>query len=488
MMIDDRVTGTATRCAVFWSLVAAALLLRLPGLFTDLWLDELWTLYIVNGFESAAQVFTGFQHSNNHHLNSLFFFVLGDRDGGALYRLPSLFAGIGAVPLAWAIARRYGRSAALFAALLTGGSYLMVHFSSEARGYAPVVIFALAAFLAARRYITAPGWAVAALFWLCCALGFLSHLMFIHAFAGFLAWAPWALAARRGEGAGAWAAAAGRLARLLVVPCAFFAVFWYAVVRKMEVGGAPGFTVTGVLVKTLSYAAGGPAQGALAVAVAAVFFILIAWAVALLARRGDDEWIFLAVAVFLAPAAFLLLRRPEALFVRYFLISAAFGYTALGGLACAAWRHPVRRRRAACLVLLALFLVGNGLNIARFWRDGRGAYRKAVRFMDEHTAGPLITVTADHDFRAWLPLMFYKRFLPEGRDIVYRSLSEAPVQGVDWFIGHRIGPPEEPLPRVEDLSGNEYALVQTFPYSDLSGCHWYLYRRDTTLARRPPSM
>lgn len=470
--------GVASRRAALGIVVGAALLLRLPGLFTDLWLDELWTLYIVNGFESAAEIFTGFHHSNNHHLNSIFFFVLGDRDGGALYRLPALLTGLGAVPLAWFIARRDGRSAAVFAALLTGGSYLMVHFSSEARGYAPVVFFALAAFLVARRYIAAPGWAGAVLFWLCCALGFLSHLMFIHAFAGFLSWAPWALAVRRGKAPGAWAAVAGQLARLLLVPGAFLAVFWFTVVRRMEVGGAPDFTVAGVLVKTLSLAAGGPAGGAAAAAVAAALLIVLAWAVTRMARCGDDEWIFLAVAIFLAPAAFLLLGRPEALFVRYFLVGAAFGYVVLGRLAGAVWDGPGPRRRAACFILLALFLAGNALHVARFWRDGRGGYREAVRFMAEHTGEPLITVTADHDFRAWLPLMYYKRFLPEGRDIVYRPLPEVPVQGVDWFIGHSIGPPREPAPRVEDLAENTYSLVQTFPYSDLSGYHWYLYRRD----------
>ena len=64
------------------ALVALAAALRIPGLLTDFWLDEVWSLEMALAIDSPLQVFTAIRTFNNHHLNSLLLFVIGDRHLG----------------------------------------------------------------------------------------------------------------------------------------------------------------------------------------------------------------------------------------------------------------------------------------------------------------------------------------------------------------------------------------------------------------------
>ena len=119
--------------------------LRVVGLWSDFWLDEVWTWRLAARVGSVLDVFTGIHHSNNHHLNTLIFYWIGDTPEWWLYRLPALVCGSASVALAAAVAWRRGRLEAVLAAWLTAGCFALVHFSSEARGSGPTVTFALAA-------------------------------------------------------------------------------------------------------------------------------------------------------------------------------------------------------------------------------------------------------------------------------------------------------------------------------------------------------
>jgi len=86
----------------------------------------------------------------------------------------------------------------------------------------------------------------------------------------------------------------------------------------------------------------------------------------------------------------------------------------------------------------------------------------------------LPTVGSDHRFRNHNVIRFYNRYLPPDRRLVYQDQDEYP----DWLLLHRIGelgPVQETLAR----DGHRYALVRVAPYSDLSGWHWLLYRRQS---------
>lgn len=453
-------------------MAAAALALRLPGLFTDFWLDEIWTWEIARGLQSPADLFTQVRDSNNHHLNTLIYYLLnplvGESEHWSLYRIHSLLAGVGGVILAWSMASRIGRLEALFACLLTTASYPLIHFSSEGRGYALVILFALASYLVLRSFAERSRWRSAAAFWLLACLGFLSHLLYLHAFLALAVWLPWHLA-RRGERRSELPM---RLVQCFAPPAAFLAWFYLFDISRTKIRGGPTYELLGVLTKAASCAGGGPATGSLALAAAGLTVGISLASIAWLWWRRRSEWLFLLVAIYLSPALVLGIMQPDVMFVRYFLLSIAFGLIAMGCLLAEMWRRGGGARVAACALVL-LFLVGNGTNVARFYRYGRGAYLEALLLVVERASTPRPVVGGDHDFRNRTVIRYYNRFLPPSRRIVYVKSARRP----EWLLHHRIGDLGKVPSVVGNGRGTRYRLQKVFRYSDLSGWHWLLYRR-----------
>jgi hypothetical protein len=131
----------ATRIGVALCMVVGAVL-RYRALWTDFSQDEIWSLTLVQGLASPLDVLTRIHHDNNHVLNSLFLYLLGDRADWTTYRLFAFGCGIAAIAFAAWIAAEDGGLAAVTASLLFAVSFLFVTYSSEARGYAPAVAFA----------------------------------------------------------------------------------------------------------------------------------------------------------------------------------------------------------------------------------------------------------------------------------------------------------------------------------------------------------
>lgn len=459
--MGGRAAQSASLTLAVLVLVAAAL--RLPGLFTDFWLDEIWTLKIVLGMESAWDVFTSVHHSNNHHLNTLFFYWLGDVENWSLYRVPALVAGVASVALAYRIGARRGATEAVVAGLLCTTSYLLIHFSSEARGYALVIFFGLASFALLDAFPERRQWWRVGLFWICACLGLLSHGMYLHVLAAAGAWMTLRLW-RSGR-------ALPNLLRLFAVPSLFLLCFYWFDLRLTKIGEGPELDAMDVFLRAASYAIGGPPRGLLATRIALATGVLFGGAVLWWARERRDEWLFLAVVVFASPALTFLLMRPKVFFVRYFLLATVFGLVALAGPLARGLERSGIPRIVAGLVIAAM-LLGNGLNVARFYRYGRGDYLATVRFIAESAGSRLPTVGSDHRFRNHNVIRFYNRYLPVDRRLVYLEQDEYP----EWWLAHRIGE----LGKVEKMraaDGHRYELVRVARYSDLSGWHWLLYRR-----------
>lgn len=450
-------------------LVGLGVLVRILASSSELWFDELWTLYATRDLGSAAEVFTTYRSSNNHHLYSLFYYAIGDQASWFVYRLPSLVAGTLTIPLVWLIARPAGRLGAAVATVLTATSYVMIHFASEARGYSIVVLLAVATLYTARAYLEGYRWSWAVLFWLCPCLGFLSHIMYSLAFAGVCAWLPVQLLMRERNVKDALL----RGLQVLAVPLAFFAWFYLQVIRRLDVGAGPPFTWPAILTKTLSYAGGGPASGPVAIVVALLTAAVVVYAVVRLRRQGTCEWLFFATTIFVAPILTLLATQPEVMFVRYFVISMALGYIAVGYWAAELWKQG--RPRVVC-VALVLFVVGNGVNVASLLRYGRGAYREGVRFLAENTPGDTVVYASDSRDRNGIVIDYYKRFVTPmkrfGEVPGYPETNRRPP----WLVLHHIGESTTFRQSFRDRHGNTYELAKHLPYSDMSGWHWLLYR------------
>ena len=121
----------------------------------------------------------------------------------------------------------------LAAALLTGCSFVLVLYASEARGYALAGFFALAAFLALKRYVATPTVWTALAFGLATVLGVLGHLTCVQCYLGAFVWSAvglWRRVQTRGE-------FAQRMAALHALPLAALTTLYVIDVRAMRIGG-----------------------------------------------------------------------------------------------------------------------------------------------------------------------------------------------------------------------------------------------------------
>ncbi len=107
-----RYAALAVGLALGVILVGAAVL-RVLASGGDLWLDEIWSLTLAASVEQPLDILTEIHHDNNHPLNTLCLYLLGERENWVVYRVPALVAGVATVAVAGLIAMRRGGLAAV---------------------------------------------------------------------------------------------------------------------------------------------------------------------------------------------------------------------------------------------------------------------------------------------------------------------------------------------------------------------------------------
>jgi hypothetical protein len=451
------------------ALSAAAALPRALGCGTDLWLDEVWSWHSLERLAGPLGVFSQLHDSNNHHLNTLWMYLVrAGPDWG--FRLLALVTGTASVPLAAWLAGRRDPLAGAVAAILVGSCFLLIYFSSEARGYAPVVFFGLAGWAALEVELRTRRVAPALLFSACVILGFLSQLIALFFWAGASLWStPRILRESRGR------EAALRLVRLHAAPALAFAALYGVDLRHLVVGRGPAFRLEELLASLGAYVFGLPRSPVSAPAVGLGVAAALALALLRLRRRGDDRWILHLAVIALVPAAVLGALRPEVIAARYFVISVAFALV-LWSEPLAEWLRAGGARRAAAGLALALFVCANGASTLCFLGEGRGHYREALSLMAAGTRGTRIEVGGDHDFRVGSMLRYYARELPPGKELAYLRKGQRRAEGPEWLVVQELGRGERARPTFRDRRGNEYALQAEYDYCGVAGYAWAVYR------------
>ena len=161
----------------------------------DLFADELATYWVVstNGLSGVIETV-----STTAEITPPLGFVLSWLTtridlSPELLRLPALIAGIGSIPLVYAVGvRTVGRGAGLLAATLTTLSPFMIFYSAEARGYGVLIAFVLLSTLALLLAIDdgRRRWWVAYAALVC--LAAYTHYTSIFVLAAQFGWALWA--------------------------------------------------------------------------------------------------------------------------------------------------------------------------------------------------------------------------------------------------------------------------------------------------------
>lgn len=443
------------------TLVLGAAALRFAAAANDLGIDEVWSLEGVRDAGSITEILRT-RHDNNHLLNSLYLLLVRDSHSSLLLRALSIVTGTAAVWVLWQVARRLGAATGLLAAALATMSYPLVLYSSEARGYAPALLCTLLAWWCHDRWWDGAGQRWRLGFWTSSLLGLLSHLTFVFP-AMALVGASLARARRR--------PGALRAVAVLHAPvAAFTAALWLLFARGMLIGGADPEPLISVLLQALRILLGAPASGAGA---GAMFTLLVAVLLAGFVRLGRDEpGAAAAVAASVAvPLAYVALVQPPFLQYRYVLLCFPFLYVAL-----AHGMSALPQSRWVASVVLLLFAIGNVARLAPLYRDGRGQYCRAVATMGAATAGPVVAVGSDHDFRNGMMLRHFARCLPADQELLYLPQDAWPKTGPEWFVTHSLDPRHVPVGEL-DVDGRVYRLAALFPFGGDSGLQWSLYHR-----------
>ncbi|MEE3331128.1 MAG: hypothetical protein VX246_09685 [Myxococcota bacterium] len=448
--------------------IAFGSVLRILAAQTDLWLDEIWTFELLPRIMSPTDVLFELHYANNHPLNTLFLYWIGDAGEQFLwYRLHSVVAGVWSIAVAVLIAARRGRAEAVFAAFLFAGSFILVHHASQARGYSMMIAAALTAFYAAQRYHDSRSWASAGVYAVATAWALLSNLYYLQSLIAVSVWSGCLLlerGLRQGQGFGA----ISPIVRLHVVPTIVFG-FVVQVFYMQGLVGSQFFTDKyGIIFQAASLVFGGPQTGEIAENLLLVACAIAGLGIAALWRDTDREWLFYALAIFGAPAVVLYVSETQSLFVRFFVMSQVFGLLLLAISLGRLWRlHWVGALVASAVALL--ISLGNASYIEALIERGRGQYFDAVRYMASESIGSQSTTGSDYPFGTQMVVRWYERFLP-GEEFFFVS-EEDPRRAPLWYV--RVG---HPRPAEMTYANHLYDKDREFLTSAF-GFSWQLYRR-----------
>lgn len=438
----------------------------------DFWLDEIWSLRFAQNLGSPWQAVTKRYYDNVHLLNTLYLYVLGHQANWVWYRVLSMVTGTGAVAmLGWACIRRSWLDA-LTTMVLAAVSFPLILYSSEARGYAPAILFAVTGYAALQQYWQVGRRWLLLVFWGAIAMGLMSHASVLYVYLSLVFWSI----ARAFRHAGGRRRAAVELVVCHAFPVAFLVLLYVLHIRNLVEGGGPVHSVWHVVGRALAMAAGTPEAGPWRVVGIAAACATVILGVLLLRRDELLRWVFFVSVLALAPAVVVILKQPKVLYFRYFVVCFPFFYLLLGYVL--SWCY--RRRGWGPVVygiVMLLFVVGHSRWTARLVAVGRGHYLDAVLYMAEQTSGGEIVVATDHGFRNGAVLGFYADYLPPGKRIVCVDGVQRPAARPEWAITHSRAIEHEPPRQLVDRDGASYVLARRFPYAGVSGWQWFVYHR-----------
>lgn len=456
------------------TLLIVAGVVRLLAARGDFWLDEIVSWLIVSRQASLWSILTEFRQETNHVLASWGMLLCGREASPLQHRLPAVIAGTLAVGVAGWMGARRSRLEAMLAMLLIGGSYLLVHYSSEARGYAYVMLFSLLSLLVLERAVERAGIRWDWMFPFIAIAGFLAQLTYLSCYVALGIWSLWHLVRCKCP----FQLVARKLLVWHALPLGFLVWFYCVNVRHMTSASGPLVGIADVIVETLSLGQGGPAVGAAAWVVVSGAVIAFLAGLILLRREGSDLWLFYVLVVVIVPALLLLALRRQEVYPRYFIVSTTFLLLLESHLLARLLRQG-RLGKTAGVLLLGAFLIGNGIQINRLIQIGRGDYREWLTFIENETDGRLVTLASDHDQRHLVVLAYARARGTTDKEMVYYRRGEWPAEGPQWLLAHSVlrdpALPEE----ITTPTGLRYRLVAQFPFAGLSGWHEAVYRRVT---------
>ena len=305
--------------------VTAGAGLRVWAAVDDFWLDEIMSLGLAQSISHPWEILT-LHHDNNHILNTLYLFLIGKQQNWVWYRILSVLTGTASVAIIGYTTFRRGFLEAATATVLAALSYPLILYSSEARGYAPAVLFSLTAFFLLQSYWQRRTFWKVVLFWTSVALGLLSHFTFIYVYLSLFVWSVVDRIEDRKNRPEKWT----ELLKCHTIPILCVILLYVASVRHMTVGGGPVYNNFEVIRRAVLLALGFPEKGIAGSLGIITAFALLSYGIYSFQRQNSSRWIFYLCVLLLAPAFVFILNPPEHFYFRYLLVCFPFFYLLTG--------------------------------------------------------------------------------------------------------------------------------------------------------------
>jgi hypothetical protein len=462
-------TGTAGASLAIVTIAAIGLILRLLGARGDLWLDEIWSFVLLEPLTSIDQIFWRINHDNNHFLNSIYLYLIGADTSPLVQRGLSILLGVGTIIAAGVAAAVRGRWTMIATSLLFAVSYPMVHYGSEARGYAGLVLFTLLSIVLLERRLDDRGSGIA--FAAVILLGFLSHLTMAETVAILVTWTAWLIWRRTGS-LGKANAEVGPIftpAFLAVLPLAA-CMFVGSQVFGFNVGGASPFSLPAFAQGyggMIRYLFGLPSWihdwACIAAASGLVLISAKIW--------RDRRTSLYVIGIVGLPLLMGLAHLPNLEFPRYFIVSATLLLLWAGEMLGRGFGAGGVGRLLA-VASLAAILCGSMASLLQFYEYRRGSYAAMVEQM---TANGAATYASNQDFRTAMIVDYFAQRMGRRASLVSgdKMCGERPA----WLILE--GAVDEQPQHLDPTPACALAYERSDASRNwgLSGLSWTLYRR-----------
>jgi hypothetical protein len=439
----------------------------------DLWLDEIWSVFFAEAARTPWEIVTRFKHDNNHVLNTLYLYVIGKQQDLMVYRGMAIVSGIGSLLILRKIALRWGPAESVIVLLLAGTSYPLILYFSEARGYAPAILFGLLSLFLLQECQRRFHPVRLVLFWSMSILGVLSHLTFVIVFLSLAIYslhyeltadAPFT---RRSLQAG----------KYLFVPGVFITAWYLFYASEMTIGGGPAVDKYTILAQGIASLLGLP--DTLLVLGIPLLMLPVLWSLVLLYKEGDREWSFYGSALLVAPAFAIILAGSSYFNYRYVIVCFPFLYLVISRLLAKSYHSDAKAYHYLAFFVLGLYVLGQAFRLAPFFEHGRGSYRPVISEMAKTSSGTMITVGSDNDFRNKMLIEFYSRFLDGGKRLRYIDQQLWTSDPPEWLILHSLDEAVVPEPWISTEDGRMYRLIRSEGFSGNSGFSWFLYHESS---------
>ncbi len=452
-------------------LVLVGLALRLIGLNSDLWYDEIYAL-VVSSRPPLREILTTYYGDIQHPLYSALVHValvcLGE--SAWTVRLPAVIFGVASIPLLFLLGRamatvREGLLAAAFLAL----SYHHVWFSQNARGYTALLFWTLLCTLLLYHGIEIRRWRPFLVYSVAASLGAYTHPTFVFVVVGHAA-VILVLAAQSLQGSRddwRWLALpitaivlSGLLTAALYAPIVGQVAHYYQTTSgKMKAVSTPGWAVLETL-RGLQLGLGSQ----LVLGAGAVFVGCGLWG---FWRENRLAFLLLVLPAVMMGLGVVVMRGS--MYPRYLFLLLGFGIlivvrgaVVVGGVLGRLGnpRRGARIGRAIGIGFMLLLLTASAASLARVYRHPKQDFGGALRFVESQRRGgePVMTAGA----AAWPYQNYYGRDWPQIKSLEQIESIRAETRRV-WLLYTFPRYIEDETPGLMDAIEHWFKTVRVFP-------------------------